>query len=217
MLIDPWATHSFITSGFATSLDKELDRLPEVLVISADSYTAEHVYKHCEVKIRGHQFTIYLIPLEMDDFDAGMDWLDLFQAQVDCGAKEVKLLRQDAEPVVFKGNRRVTPLCLVSYTEARRLIADFTASWRVLPKPRRIPLFESVRGSRRIPGCPLFLGISSLRLSWYLVLAQNQRPPDLLLFFFFLSSLRVGGCSPLDLGSGGKGGISKLGEPTGNC
>lgn len=65
MLIDPGATHEFVARGFASNSEHELGKLPEAMVITTpmeDHYVAEHVYRECEVKIRGHRFQIDLIP-----------------------------------------------------------------------------------------------------------------------------------------------------------
>lgn len=81
MLIDPGATHSFIASGFVLDSDGIRAKLPEVMGVftpMAGFYTVEYVHRQCEMKIRGHRFTIYLMPLEMFDFDAlqrGWGWI----------------------------------------------------------------------------------------------------------------------------------------------
>lgn len=94
MLFDTGATHSFVASGFAQGLDMTLEKLSEVLWVlppTADPIPIEHVYRNCEVKIRGHHFSADLHPLDMYDFDAipGMDWLERHHALGDFVTKEI--------------------------------------------------------------------------------------------------------------------------------
>ncbi|BBG94135.1 transposable element gene [Prunus dulcis] len=62
-----------------------------------------------------------LIPLDLVDLDIilGMDWLEKHHASVDCFRKEVTLRSPGQPKVIFRGERRVLPTCLISASQPR--------------------------------------------------------------------------------------------------
>jgi len=64
------------------------------------------------------------MPLELYDFDLilGMDWLSKHKAQVDCFAKTVTIQGIGDKIVVFKGERKVIPSCVILVLVARKFL-----------------------------------------------------------------------------------------------
>ena len=97
-LIDPRATHSFISMGFISNVNVESQPIDCSIVVSlptGDSGIAESVYLDIRVIIGGQEFLADLILLDIHDFDVilGMDWLYRHHAIVDCYRKEVRICR----------------------------------------------------------------------------------------------------------------------------
>nr|XP_011466845.1 PREDICTED: uncharacterized protein LOC105352182 [Fragaria vesca subsp. vesca] len=93
-LMDPGATHSFMSSRFALHANVPSSPLPGewyVFLPSGDVFKIDWVFRSCEVLVEGYNLEANLIPLEMIDFDVilGMDFLEAHQALVDCFQKIV--------------------------------------------------------------------------------------------------------------------------------
>jgi hypothetical protein len=73
------------------------------------------MYKSATVIIEGHDIEVNLMSLELHDFDLilKMDWLNTQKAQMDCFAKMVTLQGVDKKKVIFKGERKVIPSCVI--------------------------------------------------------------------------------------------------------
>ena len=87
ILIDPRATHSFISTGFISNGNVKSQPIDCSTVVSlpiGDSWIAESVYWDSRVIIRGQEFMAYLILVDIHDFDVvlGMDWLSRHHATV---------------------------------------------------------------------------------------------------------------------------------------
>ena len=98
VLIDPGATHSFISVKFIAPVNIEIQPIDCSMVVSlptGDSIIADRVYMGCRVIIEGHEFRANLVLLDIQDFDVilGMDWLPRHYATMDCFRKEVKFCR----------------------------------------------------------------------------------------------------------------------------
>nr|XP_034910705.1 uncharacterized protein LOC118046055 [Populus alba] len=63
------------------------------------------------------------------DVVAGMDWLSKHKAQVDCFTKTVTIQGIGDKRVVFKGERRVIPSCVISVLVARKLLRKGCFAW----------------------------------------------------------------------------------------
>ena len=78
VLIDPGATHSFISAKFIAQMNIEIQPIDCSMVVSlptGDSLIADRVYMGCRVIIEGHEFMANLVLLDIQDFDVilGMD------------------------------------------------------------------------------------------------------------------------------------------------
>ena len=67
----------------------------------------------------------------MVDFDVilGMDWLSPYRAVLDCFSKTVTLAIHGIPPVVWQGSRGSTPVGVISFIRARRLVASGCLSY----------------------------------------------------------------------------------------
>ena len=127
ILIDPGATHSFISMGFISNVNVESQPIDCSIVVSlptGDSRLAESVYMDSRVIIGGQEFLADLILLDIDDFDVilGMDWLSRHHATVDCYRKEVRFCRPGQTEVVFYGLRKTLPNSIMTAMKASKML-----------------------------------------------------------------------------------------------
>ncbi|BBH07014.1 transposable element gene [Prunus dulcis] len=127
ILIDPGATHSFVTPSFAHNADVKLSALRSELASSVPTgeiFYVGTVYRDSPVLVGDVCLEADLIPLEMVGLDIilGMDWLAKHHASVDCFRKEVVLRSPGHPEVTFYGERRVLPSCLISAMTAKKLL-----------------------------------------------------------------------------------------------
>ena len=95
-----------------------------VVTPTRDTLVVERVYKGGQVVIEGGSLPISLILLDIHDFDVilGMDWLATHYATVDCFRKEVKFSTLGESDVVFRGERRMLPSCMISAMTAMKML-----------------------------------------------------------------------------------------------
>ncbi|CAL8119335.1 unnamed protein product [Prunus armeniaca] len=127
VLIDPGATHSFIAHSFLPYASVRPTSMAGSFSISlptGDVLFADMVFKGCYVQVGDAMLEVNLIPLELVDLDIilGMDWLEKHRASVDCFRKEVVLRSPGQLEVIFHGECRVLPSCLISAIRAKRLL-----------------------------------------------------------------------------------------------
>ncbi|KAJ0017611.1 hypothetical protein Pint_10284 [Pistacia integerrima] len=127
VLIDPGSTHSFISYAFAEYSDRVLEPLEYKLVVATlvgETLLAEYGFNGCGVMVDGYVLEADLILLNIHDFDVilGMDWLAIHRATVDCFRKEITFRKPDIPELVFCGERRVLPSCLMSAMTARKYL-----------------------------------------------------------------------------------------------
>ena len=114
ILIDPGATHSFISMRFISKVNVESQPIDCNIVVSlptGDSRIVESVYHNSRGIIRGQEFLENFILLDIHYFDAilGMDWLSRHHATMDCYRKQVRFCRPGETKVVFYGLRKILP------------------------------------------------------------------------------------------------------------
>ena len=87
-------------------------------------FVASKVYKDCVVEIDGVTMTANLIPLDIQEFDVilGMNFLSKYRATMDCFQKEVVFRGFEGTEVIFRGDRKVLPTCVISAVKARKLL-----------------------------------------------------------------------------------------------
>ena len=112
VLIDPGATHSFISTKFIAQVNIEIHPIDCSMVVSlhtGDSLIADRVHMGYRVIIEGHEFRANLVLLDIQDFDVilGMDWLSQHHATMDCFGKEVMFCRPREPEITFCGVRKI--------------------------------------------------------------------------------------------------------------
>ena len=127
ILIDPGATHSFISMGFISNVNVESQPIDCSIVVylpTGDSRLAKSVYMDSRVIIGGQEFLADLILLDIHDFDVilGMNWLSRYHATVYCYRKEVRLCRPGQTEVVFYGLRKTLPNSIMTAIKANKML-----------------------------------------------------------------------------------------------
>ena len=127
ILINPGATHSFISMGFISNVNVESQPIDCSIVVSLpieDSRLVESVYMDSRVIIGGREFLADLILLDIHDFDVilGMDWLSRHHAIVDCYRKEVRFCRPGETEVVFYGLWKILPNSIMTTMKASKML-----------------------------------------------------------------------------------------------
>ena len=127
VLIDPGATHSFISVKFIAQVNIEIQPIDCSMVVSlptGDSLIADRVYMGCRVMIEGHEFRANLVLLDIQDFDVilGMDWLSRHHATMDCFRKEVKFCRPGEPEIIFCRVRKILSSSMMSVMMARKML-----------------------------------------------------------------------------------------------
>ena len=110
-LVDPRATHSFISVPFTKKHQIEsesIDGCMVVFVSNGDTMISERIVPGNRLVIQNKDFPAYLIVLGIRDFNIvlGMDWLSKHRATLDCYKKEVILVRLEEPGVIFRGIRK---------------------------------------------------------------------------------------------------------------
>lgn len=127
VLIDPGATHSFVAHNFVPYVS--VRPTPKIGSFSISLPTgevlyADRVFRECYVQVGDAWLEANLIRLELVDLDIilGMDWLEKHHASADSFRKEVTLRSPGQPKVIFRGEHRVLPTCLISAITTMRLL-----------------------------------------------------------------------------------------------
>ena len=126
-LVDPGATHSFISIPFTERHQIESQPIDARMVVSVpngDTMISERIVPSSSLVIQNKDFPAYLIVLGIHDFDIvlGMDWLSRHRATLDCYKKEVRLVRLEEPGVIFRGIRREIALSLINAMTASKML-----------------------------------------------------------------------------------------------
>ena len=135
VLIDPGATHSFVSAKFIAQVNIEIQPIDCSMVVSlptGDSLIADRVYMGCRVIIEGHEFMANLVLLDIQDFDVilGMDWLSQHHATMDCFRKEVKFCRPGEPEITFCGLRKRLSSSMMSVMMAGKMLRKSYPGYR---------------------------------------------------------------------------------------
>ena len=126
-LVDPRATHSFISVPFTERHQIESHPIDGRMVVSVpngDTMISERIVSGSRLVIQNKDFPADLIVLSIHDFDIilGMDWLSKHRATLDCYKKEVRLVRPEEPGVIFRGIRRETAPSLINAMTASKML-----------------------------------------------------------------------------------------------
>jgi hypothetical protein len=135
-LNDHGASHSFVSYRIVNSLHVLSNNLGVGVTVSTplgENIHIDDIYRRVKLYIGGLELRVDLMLLELYDFDVilGMDWLSKHKAQVDCFTKTVTIQGIGDKRVVFKGERKVIPSCVISVLVARKLLRKGCSAWLV--------------------------------------------------------------------------------------
>ena len=127
VLIDPEATHSFISREYVARVGMTpvpLEYGLEIATPTGESLWPSQMLKGSLFSIESQDMKADLILIDLKGLDVilGMDWLSSNYASMDCFRKEVIFRRPGLPVVFFYGERRRTPLGLISAIYARCLL-----------------------------------------------------------------------------------------------
>ena len=126
-LVDPGATHSFISVPFTERHQIESQPIDGRMVVSVpngDTMISERIVPGSRLVIQNKDFPADLIVLSIHDFDIilGMDWLSKHRATLDCYKKEVRLVCLEEPGVIFRGIRREIAPSLINAMTASKML-----------------------------------------------------------------------------------------------
>ena len=127
VLIDPGATHSFISREYVARVGTTpvpLGCSLEIATPTGESLWPNQMLKGSLFSIEGQDMEADLILIDLKGLDVilGMDWLAANYTSMDCLRKEVIFRRPGLPVVVFYGERRREPSGLISAISARCLL-----------------------------------------------------------------------------------------------
>ena len=127
VLIDPGATHSFISREYVARVGTTpvpLSCCLEIATPTGESLWPNKMLKGSLFSIEGQDMEADLILIDLKGLDVilGMDWLAANYASIDCFRKEVIFKRPGLPVVVFYGERRRALSGLISAISARCLL-----------------------------------------------------------------------------------------------
>nr|GEY49446.1 hypothetical protein [Tanacetum cinerariifolium] len=128
VLFDTGATHSVISSAFASRVTTTPTLLDHVLCISTpmqDSVRITHVYRNISLQFNDKTRTINAFPLDMCKFDIilGMDWLTEHRATIDCRSYRVIFSDIYAPEFIYHGSLPGKSMQIISALQARTLLS----------------------------------------------------------------------------------------------
>nr|GFA27142.1 hypothetical protein [Tanacetum cinerariifolium] len=128
VLFDTGATHSVISSAFASRVTMTPTILDHVLCISTpiqDSVRITHVYRNLPLQFDDKIRAINALPLDMCEFDIilGMDWLTEHHATIDCRSYRVIFGDIHAPEFIYHGSLPGKSMQIISDLQARTLLS----------------------------------------------------------------------------------------------
>nr|XP_027101649.1 uncharacterized protein LOC113722569 [Coffea arabica] len=129
ILIDPGATHSFVSLTFMLGIDVKVERLPYDLEVRTptgnQTLLANEVYKNCDLWIGERKLVVNLIRLAIKGYDVilGIDWLAHYHARVDCRLKVVEFYIPGEATLKLDMRGRLASSALISGIRAQKLLS----------------------------------------------------------------------------------------------
>ncbi|GJV92082.1 putative nucleotidyltransferase, ribonuclease H [Tanacetum coccineum] len=128
VLFDTGATHSVISTKFASCLTMTPVPLDHVLCISTpmkDSARITHVYRDLPLQFNDKIRSVNALLLDMCEFDIilGMDWLSAHHATIDCHSRRVIFGNIHTPEFIYHGSLPGKSMKIISALEARTLLS----------------------------------------------------------------------------------------------
>ena len=126
-LIDPGATHSFISYQLANSLGLPYEDMNNTLCVRTplgENVIVKRECTNCVIQIGEAQLRVNLVVMPLQDFDLilGMDWLTEHRVTMNYFNLKVMVNSPGQPRVVFHGEKQGLACCLVSAMEATKLL-----------------------------------------------------------------------------------------------
>ncbi|XP_061999269.1 uncharacterized protein LOC133716595 [Rosa rugosa] len=157
-LIDPSATHSFMSSRFPCFANVPSSLLIGewyVSLLAGEALKIEWVFNNCGVMVDGFCLEANLIPLDLVEFDVilGMDFLETHGALVDCFRKEVVFQSLGKPEITFRGERNILSSCLISAITAKKLLNKGCQAYlaHIVDTKREVLNIEDILVVRKFP------------------------------------------------------------------
>nr|GFA16876.1 hypothetical protein [Tanacetum cinerariifolium] len=165
VLFDTGATHSVISSAFASRVTTTPTLLDHVLCISTpmqDSVRITHVYRNLPLQFDDKIRVINVLPLDMCEFDIilGMDWLTKHHATIDCRSYRVIFGDIHAPEFIYHGSLPGKSMQIISALQASNLLSHgcedvFPDELPGIPPVREVEFnIELILGSEPISKAP---------------------------------------------------------------
>ncbi|KAJ0623757.1 putative nucleotidyltransferase, Ribonuclease H [Helianthus annuus] len=127
VLFDTGVDYSFVSLEFKNVLGltaSKLDVPYSIELANGKLVETGEVIRGCMIELGGHEFTLDLLPVELGSFDVviGMDWLSSNKAEVVCHEKTIRIPMADEETIVVHGEKRDTPLRIISCLKGRKCL-----------------------------------------------------------------------------------------------
>jgi len=167
VLFDAGATHSFVNPVAAAWMDCKFENLEIPLGVTTpigSIYRVNQIAQNCTIIILGRLFLGDLILLGIQGYDVilGMDWLNWYQATIDCNQKILTLTTTEGERIRYKGGDSST-IPLISSTKACKLISKGCSAYLCTvevsdtkgPNLKEIPVvWDFPEVFQEVPGLP---------------------------------------------------------------
>ncbi|KAF5755900.1 putative nucleotidyltransferase, Ribonuclease H [Helianthus annuus] len=158
ILFDTGADYSFVSLEFKNMLGLAVSKLGipySIELTNGKLVEANEVVRGCVIKLGECEFALDLLPVQLGSFDVvvGMDWLSGNKAAIVCHKKVVRIPTEDGETIVVHGEKRDTPLRIISCLKARKCLQKGCAAFlaHIVDKKAAEPKIKDIPVVREYP------------------------------------------------------------------
>ncbi|MFS7958928.1 putative transcription factor interactor and regulator CCHC(Zn) family [Helianthus anomalus] len=158
VLFDTGADYSFVSLEFKNMLGLAASRLDvpySIELANGKLVEANEVIRGCVIELGEREFALDLLPVQLGSFDVvvGMDWLSGNKAEIVCHEKVIRIPTDDGETIVVHGEKRETPLRIISCLKARKCLQKGCVAFlaHIVDKKAVEPKIEDIPVVREYP------------------------------------------------------------------
>ncbi|KAJ0591942.1 putative nucleotidyltransferase, Ribonuclease H [Helianthus annuus] len=158
VLFDTGADYSFVSLEFKKMLGliaSKLDIPYSIELANGKLVETNEVIRGCVIELGEHEFTLDLLPVELGSFDVvvGMDWLSSIKAEIVCHEKTIRIPMAVGETIVVHGEKRDTPLRIISCLKARKCLKKGCVAFlaHIVDKDAAEPKLEDIPVVKEYP------------------------------------------------------------------
>ncbi|KAF5756737.1 putative nucleotidyltransferase, Ribonuclease H [Helianthus annuus] len=158
VLFDTGADYSFVSLEFKNMLGlaaSKLDVPYSIELANGKLVEANEVIRGCVIELGEREFALDLLLVQLGSFDVvvGMDWLSGNKDEIVCHEKVVRIPTEDGETIVVHGEKRDTPLRIISCLKARKCLQKGCAAFlaHIVDKKVEEPKIEDIPVVREYP------------------------------------------------------------------